>query len=128
MPDGPDAPASVSAAGGAVVATPSPVHAGGTDSAPIEAARPRPAVAADPPLNPVSVTEPAVPATAFGTAAPTAATLAAPFAPVEPVINIRMSMLMGIIAIRSGMVSELRLDSDDVGVPLDVSATGVARA
>lgn len=82
-----------------------PAHADGTDRAPIEAARPMPALIAD--VLPVRVTrlvEPIAPA-------PAVAAFAAVFVP--PIMNIRMSMLIGIMAILRGMVSVLSDDSDD---------------
>lgn len=97
-----------------------PTHADGTDRAPIDAARPMPALTAE--VLPLSVTrllEPTAPVAALSplfttepmAPAPAVAALAAVFVP--PVMNIRMSMLIGIIAIRKGMVSVLSDDSDD---------------
>lgn len=97
-----------------------PAHADGTDRAPIDAARPMPAFTAD--VLPLSVTrlfEPATPVAALSppftaepiAPAPAVAALAAVLVP--PVMNIRMSMLIGIIAILKGMVNVLSDDSDD---------------
>lgn len=123
-PTGGATPVAGNAVAAGPAATPIPVHAGGTDNAPIEAARPTPAVAADPVVKPVSVTEPAVPAAAAGAAARPAV---APLAPLAPVINMRMSMLIGIIAIRNGIINEERPASDDVEAPDGVSVAGAAR-
>lgn len=103
-----------------------PAQVDGTDNAPIEAAWPIPADMADPPPpRPVKLIDPSVPvleasplltidrtAPAPVAATPEAVAFAAVLVP--PIMNIRMSMLIGIVAMRAGMVSALSDDIDDI--------------
>lgn len=105
-----------------------PVQADGTDNAPTETAFPIPADAAEPPppspVKPVKLSVPVFPPVVAAAAVveasspcatePTSAPVVAALAePLPPIMNIRMSMLMGIIAIRTGMLRDDNDDSDD---------------
>lgn len=100
-----------------------PVHPDGTDRAPIKAARPIPAVTGGPlprPDNPAELNRPVPELRPPRRADPNAlavlpTALAAVLAAlVPPIVNNRVSMLIGIIAILAGMVSMLSDDSDDI--------------
>lgn len=114
------APLTGNAAVAALIGGAAPAQVDGTDSAPIEAARPIFAEMTDPPparpARPVEPTAPVADANPPLTAEPIAAApvVAARAAVlVPPIMNIRMSMLIGIVAIRAGMVSMLSDDIDD---------------
>lgn len=120
-------PAAGNAAAAGVIAGAAPVQADGTDKAPTDTALPRPADTADPappprPVKPVKLTVPVLTPVAaavvaasspLATSPITAPVVAARAVLLPPVMNIRMSVLIGIIAIRAGMLSELSEFSDD---------------